>query len=229
MIISGLVRTSLVDFPGQVAAAVFTQGCDLDCFFCHNRTLIPAGAGTISEQKVTDFLGTRRGLLDGVVITGGEPTLQPDLPLFIERIKQMGFLVKLDTNGQQPDIVMSLIERNLLDFIAVDYKAPAGRYNEICGDAADPERTRALIHLLAKRGIDYHIRTTMIPQLKEEDLLKMAHELPQRSPWVLNAYRKPEYYRQSDFLRIDEKPYTQEQLNDIVTAMKCFQVNITTS
>ena len=133
-VIGGVQKTSLVDFPEKVAAVVFTQGCNFRCGYCHNPDLLEFGQKTEwNEHSFFDFLKTRLGKLDGVVISGGEPTLQSDLHDFIEKIKQMGFAVKLDTNGTNPKIVEKLLKNNLLDYIAMDIKAPLFKYKEITG------------------------------------------------------------------------------------------------
>ena len=227
MNIAGLVKTSLVEYPGRVAACVFTQGCDLDCFYCHNRGLIPVSAGTVPEQQVTDFLVKRKGLLDGVVITGGEPSVQPDLAGFLLKLKQLGYRVKLDTNGQHPDVMQQLADRQLVDYAAVDYKAPAVRYKEICGESADAQKVIQTIRILAAEKIDYQVRTTLVPQLKKEDLLIMAQELPELPLWVLNAYRIPEIFRQRDAQKVYEDRQSPGLVQTIAHELTLYQNNVT--
>ena len=137
MDIAGLVKCSTVDYPGMLSCAVFVQGCNFNCFFCHNRGLIEGQVQLIPEREIFSFLKSRQGLLDGVVISGGEPTLQAGLEAFISKVKAFGFKVKLDTNGSNPSVLKELIEKNLLDYVALDYKAPFNRYKEICGMDAD--------------------------------------------------------------------------------------------
>ena len=135
-IIGGIQKTTLIDFPQKVAAIVFTQGCNFRCGYCHNPELIETCHSELvseafSNEKIFSFLKTRIGKLDGVVITGGEPTIQKDLYDFVKKIKSMGFSVKLDTNGTNPAIIEKLIKENLLDYIAMDIKAPLNKYQQI--------------------------------------------------------------------------------------------------
>ncbi len=226
MRIAGLVKTSLIDYPGKVAACLFTQGCDLDCFYCHNRRLIPVADGTVPDQALHDFLMRRKGLLDAIVITGGEPSIHPDLADFILSLKRLDYLVKLDTNGQHPEVIQYLTERQLLDYVAVDYKAPASRYQEIGGKEADARKVIRTIQVLSAGKIDYQVRTTVLPQLHKEDLLTMAAELPELPLWVLNPYQIPEIYRQQDEGEIYKDPHTSWFINQIVSDLALVQSKV---
>ena len=139
MRIAGLERCSLIDYPGKMAAVVFTPGCNLDCFYCHNRTLLAPSAtfNAIPFPDVLDWLRKRQGLLDAVVISGGEPTLQADLDDFVREVRAMDYAVKLDTNGTRPAVLAFLIDEGLLDYIAMDIKAPPDKYESICGVPVD--------------------------------------------------------------------------------------------
>ena len=154
MTIGGIVKSALVDFPGLVSCVLFTPGCNYDCFFCHNRQLLDGSHQVLETGTVMDFLRKRVGQLDGVVLTGGEPTLQPDLLTFIEEIKEFGYKVKLDTNGSSPQVIREVLESGHCDYVAVDYKAPAHRYPEICRGAADGEPVSRTIRLLLDSGVD---------------------------------------------------------------------------
>ena len=136
MNIAGLLKTATIDFPRRLAAVVFTAGCNYDCGFCHNRGLLDA-ADFKDNGEVLRFLEKRAGLLDGVVISGGEPTLQKDLAGFAATLKELGYDVKLDTNGSNPQMVGRLLDGGLVDYVAMDYKAPLARYPEVCGAGAD--------------------------------------------------------------------------------------------
>lgn len=162
MRIGGYEKSSLVDFPGRVAAVVFTQGCNFRCPWCHNRQLVePSAFGpTIPVDDIFRHLGGRVGKLSGVVVTGGEPTLQPDLERFLERACALGFATKLDTNGSNPAVVQKLLDRALVDFIAVDLKAPWSRYDEACGVRVDTTSIQETIQLLQTQSIPHHLRTT---------------------------------------------------------------------
>ena len=137
MNISGIIRSSLIDFPGLVSCVLFVPGCNYSCFYCHNRSLIDGSYILMTPQSVKDFLQKRAGILDGVVISGGEPTLQEGLIPFIQMIRNLGYQVKLDTNGSRPEIIKALLKWQLCNYYAVDYKAPAKQYPKICGRGAN--------------------------------------------------------------------------------------------
>ncbi|OPX45893.1 pyruvate formate-lyase 1-activating enzyme [Ruminiclostridium hungatei] len=226
MIISGMVKSSLVDYPGMVSCVLFVPGCNYDCFYCHNRSLLDGTHQILPAEYVEDFLQKRAGLLDAVVITGGEPTLQKGLLPFIKSIKRLGYRIKLDTNGSSPSVVADLLENDVCDYFAVDYKAPAARYEEICGSNSPAGTVLETIRLLLKSDSCFEVRTTVIPQLQEKDLLHMAQELPAVPRYVLNRYRIPDKHKESDRLRIMGKPYSQEEINSFVTLMKKYQPNM---
>lgn len=162
MRIGGYEKSSLVDFPGRVAAVVFTQGCNFRCPWCHNRQLVePSAFGPqIPVDDIFRHLAGRVGKLSGVVVTGGEPTLQPDLESFLARLCGLGFATKLDTNGSNPAVVQNLLDRALVDFVAVDLKAPWSRYDEACGVRVDTRAVQETIQLLRAQRIPHHLRTT---------------------------------------------------------------------
>lgn len=179
MAIGGLLKLSLVDWPGKVAAVVFIRGCNLRCPWCQNPDLVdPARFGTeLAVAGVLDFLEQRRGFLDGLVVTGGEPTLWSGLPDFLRRVKQMGYLVKLDTNGTGPDVVRRLLDAGLVDCVAVDYKVPLSHYPGL--GCMEPEKVRETINLVLAYGRG-EVRTTVIPGLHNAELLgEMLAEFPE--------------------------------------------------
>lgn len=169
MLICGMQRTTLLDFPGHVAATLFTGGCNFRCPFCHNGELVlqPQAFPAIPEEEIKAFLQKRRGVLEGVCITGGEPTLQKDLAEWIREIREMGYLVKLDTNGYRPEVLKSLLEQGLLDYVAMDIKASKENYGRVAGVAnleiAKIEESAAL--LMAQGKIPYEFRTTVVKGL----------------------------------------------------------------
>lgn len=218
MLIGGLQRSSLIDYPEKISAIIFTQGCNLRCGYCHNPELVQAKMFTrpLSEKKFFDFLKTRQGKLDAVTITGGEPTLQSDLPEFIAKIKKLGFLVKLDTNGRDPRMLQGLLKKKLLDYIAMDIKAPLPKYEEVCGIPAPVREVRQSINLIMKSGVDYEFRTTVVKeQLTAEDLLKIGKLIKNARLYVLqrfepNKTNDPEFmgkttYSDAEFERIRKK------------------------
>ncbi len=170
-IIGGVQKSTLVDFPGKIAAIVFTQGCNFACGYCHNPELLDMKAKSDFQVELFyDFLKNRQGKLDGVVITGGEPTLQSGLYDFICRVKDLGFAVKLDTNGTNPQIVEKLIKYNLIDYIAMDIKASIEKYPQITGKNIKSENILRSIDLIRNSCIDYEFRTTVVKsQLSMQD------------------------------------------------------------
>ncbi len=220
MKLAGFTRNSFVDYPGRIAAVAFLAGCNYDCFFCHNRSIISAGSPEIPEEPVWDFLEKRRGLLDAVVITGGEPTLQPDLLAFIGRIKAMGYLCKLDTNGSRPDVVRALLQQRLLDYVAMDVKAPWGRYREYCGDGADPAAVFETLALLRAASLPWECRTTFLPQLTVADIEQIALSIQPVRRYALQAYRVPPSYKPTDRFRVLAAGHSTEEIRAAVEAAK---------
>jgi pyruvate formate lyase activating enzyme len=180
--IGGLLKFSMIDFPGNISAIVFTQGCNLRCVYCHNPELIgpaPLGEQVYEEADILDYLEKRRGCLDGVVITGGEPTMQADLPAFARKLKAMGYLVKLDTNGTNPVVLEELIRENLVDFIAMDIKAPFEKFEILCGVKPDTAAILRSIALIAHSGLKYEFRTTYdTTVLNDADIAAMRAMAP---------------------------------------------------
>lgn len=188
MKICGLQKMTLLDCPGQVACTVFLGGCNLRCPFCHNSELLDYNVSPLmSEEELFVFLKKRQGLLDAVCISGGEPTLQKDLPFFIEKIKKLGYLVKLDTNGSKPEVLRQLINSNLLDYVAMDIKNDELRYAETCGlKAINLEPFMNSLTQLLKGSIDYELRTTVIKQLHDaESFTNIARMLQKLAPGKL--------------------------------------------
>ena len=227
MKIAGLMKNSFVDYPGKVACVVFTNLCNYNCFYCHNRALIPDAPPAYSQEEVFAFLQKRVGMLDGVVVTGGEPTLQKDLLAFLTAIKALGYAVKLDTNGSRPDVVEQVLKTGLCDYFAVDYKAPFRRYPEFCGAGADAGKVLDTIGMLLEASADFEVRTTVAPQLTLDDLLLMAKELPPVPRYVLNRYRKPESWLPQDEERVNAKPYSQREIEEMAKAVREIQPGTT--
>jgi pyruvate formate lyase activating enzyme len=183
---------SLIDYPGRLAAVAFTCGCNLRCPYCHNPGLVaPPWAGEVEEGEVLALLAARRGRLDGLVVTGGEPTLQPDLVPFLERVKELGFLVKLDTNGTRPGVLGDLLGRRLLDHVALDLKDEPAAYPQWLGlREGEPDAVRRSIALLASSGVDHELRTTVaLPRIDLDRLARMAPLAAGARRWVLQPYR----------------------------------------
>ena len=168
MRIGGLQKLTLLDYPGKVACTVFLSGCNLRCPYCHNPGLVlpeQIEGSEIPEAEVLSFLERRKGKLDGVCITGGEPTLQPELPEFLEKLRRLGYAVKLDTNGTNPAMLKALLQERVLDYVAMDIKNSPSRYAETCGGIDCLSRVRESAALLMDGTVDYEFRTTVCAPL----------------------------------------------------------------
>lgn len=193
MKIAGWVKTSFVDYPGKIASVVFTQGCNLRCTYCHNLSLLDYKAtstGMLSAEEIFKFLAKRQGLIDAVVISGGEPTLQKNLPIFIEQLKEMSLLVKLDTNGTNPEILRALIDDKLLDFIALDLKAPLSKYGDITGTSClDLALILESAEIIKQCGLAHEFRTTLCPELEADDISRIILDFEITSDYVVQSCR----------------------------------------
>lgn len=179
MKIGGLVKFTLIDFPGRPAAIVFTQGCNFRCRYCHNPELVYPHLFTepMAEEEVWSFLERRQGTLEGVVVSGGEPTLHEDLPAFMARLKALGYATKLDTNGSRPAVLKELIEKKLVDFIAMDLKAPLEKYAAITGVEISPAVLEESMKLIRQSGLAYEFRTTYDKEVLTDDDIKALETL----------------------------------------------------
>ncbi len=194
MNIGQFLKQSLVDYPGHVASVVFTQGCNFRCPFCHNGHLLPFSNGKVDEKEVLDYI-KKNMLIDGVCITGGEPTLQPDLPQFIDEIKRCGLDVKLDTNGSNPEMLEDLLRSKKIDYVAMDVKAPldADHYSKLIGRDATSlihhiQRSIELISTYIKEDA-FEFRTTYVPALlTKEDVVQICASLPKNATFVIQQF-----------------------------------------
>jgi len=193
MRIGGLERFSLIDFPGVPAAVVFTRGCNFRCPYCHNGSLLTGETvsdDALSEERVLSFLESRRGRLSGVVVSGGEPTIQPDLPRFLASIRGMGYAVKLDTNGSRPEMIERVISSGLVDHIAMDVKAPCELYSTLSGVSVDTDAVMESLSLIAASGLPHLFRTTIPPGLlTKEDVAAIRALIPEGSPHLIQPCR----------------------------------------
>ena len=193
MEIHGLNKTTLLDYPGLVAATVFTGSCNFRCPFCHNGDLVldPSSQPLLEESEVFAFLERRVGIISGICITGGEPTLQPDLIPFIRKVKALNFKVKLDTNGYRPDVLATLLDENLLDMVAMDIKSSRQEYANSAGlPSVDLTKINASISLLKNCTIPYEFRTTVVNELHSEDTFRdIASWLEGASAYYLQSYK----------------------------------------
>lgn len=197
MLIAGLQPFSLSDYPNHISAIIFTVGCDFRCPYCHNKNLWFADRyqdeELISEDKIFTFLQQKQGKIDGLVITGGEPTLQTNLKEFITKVKELNYAVKLDTNGYNPHILQNLIQENLLDFIAMDIKAPWQKYAQVAGIDVDIKKIQHSIEIIQNSSVKHLFRTTWDKSLlTEEDIVSIQNIIknsknPTKSTFVLQT------------------------------------------
>ena len=192
--IGGLQKTTLIDYPGHIAATVFLIGCNFRCPFCYSSELVLPEKikeqPRISEKEFFNFLEERKGLLEGIVICGGEPTIHKDLPDFIKKIKELGYLVKLDTNGFNPEMLKKLIDEKLIDYVAMDIKAPKEKYEIAIGVKVDIKKIEESIKILKEEKVDYEFRTTVVPAVHtKEDIIKIAKWIKPAKKYYLQNFR----------------------------------------
>ncbi len=224
MTIAGLQKTTLIDYPGKIAATVFFAGCNFRCPWCYSKELVlPVEIRKqpkISEKEFFDFLKERKELLEGVVLCGGEPTIDKDLPEFVKKIKGLGYAVKIDTNGSNPKMLKNLIDNNLIDYVAMDVKLPKERYPEVFEGKIEVEDIEESIKILKNSKIDSEFRTTIVPTvLEKEDVIKIAEWISGAKRYYLQDFR-PEKTIDSKFEKI--KPYPEEYLLEIQKAISSF-------
>lgn len=225
MIISGFQKSSLIDFPDKIAAIVFTQGCNFKCGYCHNPELVtePIQA-QFDEHEILNFLNTRINKLDGVVITGGEPTLQNDLKRFISKIKSLDFAVKLDTNGTNPMLLDEFVTENLIDYIAMDIKGPIKKYNEITQMSVDINNILKSIKIILNSKIDHEFRTTVVSeQLNSIDFDEIGIMIQGAEKYFLQKF-VPSKHVNSDF--INKKSITEDELQLIKNKLEKYIKNV---
>jgi len=194
--IGGLQKSTLIDYPGHIACTVFLVGCNFRCPWCHSPEIvlpeISIQQPKVSNQEFFEFLDLRKGLLQGVVVCGGEPTINKDLPEFLSEIKRRGFKVKLDTNGSNPTAIKELFANQLLDYVAMDVKAPFREpdYSTATGACTDPKRIMESVELIKSSGVDYEFRTTVVPGLHgKEEIKEIAKAISPAKKYFLQAFR----------------------------------------
>lgn len=202
MKIGGFQKTTLVDYPGRVASIVFLSSCNMRCGYCYNADLACGRVPTVNEAGILQQLEDRKAYVDAVVITGGEPTIWPDLPLFLEKLKKKGFSVKLDSNGLQPDRLEGILKAGLADYVAMDVKAPYAKYAEITGVLLDPALIRRSIEVIKYSGVDYEFRTTVAPGLTTDDLEAIAQQIAPARRWFLQPFQPQPNVMDSNVLKL---------------------------
>lgn len=211
MEIGGLQKFSVVEYPGKLSCIIFTLGCNFRCPYCHNPELVNKTATRIPEEHIFEFLEKRKGLLDGVMITGGEPTLQLDLPEFCRKIKERGFLVGLETNGTNPQVLQELLDEKLLNFMAMDVKAPLEKYSEIVKMKVDTQKIKKSIELIMKSNLGYEFRTTCYPVLTKKDFQEIFQLIKGAKKYALQQFSP-----QNTLVPINLKPKSRDFLYQLI-------------
>lgn len=215
MKIGGLQKTSLIDYPNKICCIIFTQGCNFRCPYCHNPELVLPGlfSPPIEEKEIFSFLEKRKKYLDGVSITGGEPCIHKDILVFLEKVKNIGYSVKLDTNGYFPEIIKEAIKRKIVDYIAMDIKGPIEKYSEIVEVKVDVNRILRSIEIIKESGIEYEFKTTVVKsQLSKEDFEKIGGMIKGANFYFLQQF-KPSKTVRLDF--INEETYEKKEFEEI--------------
>ncbi len=228
MTFSGFLKSDLVNYPGFVAATVFTCGCNFRCPYCHNPEFVIQGSDqtyfgeTYTEEEILQYLQKRRSLLDALVISGGEPTLHSDLAPFIRKTKELGLKIKLDTNGSRPDILQNLISEGLLDYVAMDIKAPLEKYH-ILG-FYDADNIKASIGLLESSNVEHEYRTTC-PKLllQHDDFSGMAHLVGNKARWYLQTFN-PKKTLDPAYGQVGS--YSKEELQEIADSLNMPNISV---
>jgi len=190
MKIGGFQETSLLDYPQKISSIIWTVGCNFHCPFCYNPQLVNETSEIISEEKILPFLKNRIGKIDALSISGGEPLIQKDINTVIEKVKKLGLLVKIDTNGTFPEKLKCLIDENLIDYIAMDVKAPPAKYNILSGVKVDLSKINKSIDIIKNSSLDYEFRTTIIPSfIDSNDIIKIAEWLKGAKKYCIQQFK----------------------------------------
>ena len=206
MVFGGLQKNSLIDFPGKISCILFLSGCNFDCPYCHNPDLVkdkPSKSPYIDEMWVADFLERRKGLLDGVVISGGEPTLKRGLLPLCKKIKGMGYPIKLDTNGSRPQVIKRLIDEGLIDYVAMDIKRDPFQYSPFIKKDCKPDLILASIQIIMESSLDYEFRTTCVkPIVDEKGIQRIARIIQGATLYALQRFHHkevlhPEFFQET--------------------------------
>ncbi len=219
MLISGIQKFTLLDYPEHPACIMFTPGCNLRCGYCHNPEFVlpeeiqKIKSTFIPEQAILNFLESRRGLLYGVVISGGEPTLMPDLIPFMRTVKRRGFAIKLDTNGNRPDILQKVIDENIVDYVAMDLKTSLENYRELTGPCAYPEFIAKSISILKQNRVEYEFRSTLLQEIHTPEILERMAKLTDGAEKVYLQKFRPAVTLKPEFA--NHHPFSDEVMEDI--------------
>lgn len=208
---------TMLDYPGKVACTIFTYGCNFRCPFCHNATLVIDEAELFSEDEILAYINKRKGILDGVCISGGEPLLQPDIFEFISKIKETGLLVKLDTNGSYPDKLKEAIDRGLIDYVAMDIKTSKENYSRVCDVNVKIEDIEKSVQILLENKVDYEFRTTVVREMHtREDFEKISSWIKGAKRYFLQCFKDNE-----NLIGNNLSAYTASELESFLEVLKC--------
>ena len=224
MKIGGLQKTSLQDYPEEVSSIIWTIGCNFSCPFCYNKDLVKGKIAEIPEEDILSFLEKRKKLIDGLVISGGEPLLQKDLKNFCKKVKKLDYKIKIDTNGSFPEKLKELIDEKLVDYIAMDLKAPKKKYTALTNVKTDIKKIEKSIEIIKKSKLDYEFRTTFVPSLlKKEDIVEIAKWLKGVKKFYLQQFKMDASLISPKLSKV--RPYSKEELIKILEDIKpCFDI-----
>ena len=224
MKIGGLQKTSLLDYPDTISAIVWTVGCNFRCPFCYNKDLALGEARSIPEEEIFSFLNKRKGMLEGLSISGGEPLMQKDIVQFTEKVKKLGYLIKIDTNGMYPEKLKELIDKKLVDYVAMDVKAPKNEYDKLAGVKVDLKKIEKSIEIIKNSKLDYEFKTTFTPGLlTKEDIISIAKWLKGSKRFYLQQFKSDAPLISSKFQ--NTVPYSKEELIETLNAIKPYFEN----
>jgi len=221
MKIGGIQKTSLLDYPDSISAIIWTVGCNFRCPFCYNKDIVFGNVQLIPEKEIFSFLEKRKGMLEGLVITGGEPLLQKDITNFCEKVKKLSYLIKIDTNGTFPEKLRELIDKKLIDYVAMDVKAPKKKYDKLANAKVNTKKIEESIKILKDSKIDYEFRTTFIPELlTKNDIIEIAEWLKGSKRFYLQQFKQNTELVSVRFQ--DVTPYPKEELIKTIEYIKSY-------
>jgi len=224
MKIGGLQKTSLLDYPDTLSAIIWTAGCNFRCPFCYNKNLVLGKTEIISEETILSFIEKRRDVLEGLSISGGEPLLQEDIVDFTKKVKQLNYLIKIDTNGAFPEKLKELIDKKLVDYVSMDVKAPKKKYAQLAGVKIDISKIEQSIDLIKNEATDYEFKTTIVPgMLDKKDIVEIAKWLEGSKQFYLQQFKSDSPLVSSKLN--DIVPYSKEKLSEMLYEIKPFFKN----
>jgi len=219
MKIGGFQKSSLLDYPDEISAIVWTVKCNFHCPFCYNTDIVDGNVELFSEKDVLDFLKKRQGLLDALVISGGEPLLQTDISDFCQKVKKLGYKIKIDTNGTFPEKLQELIDKKLIDYISMDVKAPVDKYNSLAGKKIDISKIKKSVKIIQQSNLDYEFKTTVVPGLLDKkDIIEIGKWLKGSKKYYLQQFKNDTAVISSDLETAN--PYPKDEILDFVENVK---------